>query len=230
MIAPAAYVVSTGARTPLGLRAAPSAAALRAGIVRISEHPLLLNRLGEPLLGGRDARLDPALMGPERLISLATTALHEACVPVSSYAPDLGHRVPLYLGLPEARPGFSEQDVLRVRRGVEKIEGLPLALSDVTVFPLGHAAGMAALQAAIRSISRGECDSCIVGGVDSYFHPHTVEWYDKHRQLVAADTRSAFVPGEGAGFFSLVSERIHRRLSGSPWRVCSWSPRPSRAR
>jgi 3-oxoacyl-[acyl-carrier-protein] synthase-1 len=53
---------------------------------------------------------------------------------------------------------------------------------------------------------------CLVGGVDSYFHPDTMEWLDANRQLAGSVSRSGFVPGEGAGFCLLMSDHTRTRL------------------
>ncbi len=72
--------------------------------------------------------------------------------------------------------------------------------SEVNLIVEGHAAGLAAFQAATRRIQNGEIEACLVGGVESYFHPDTMEWLDANRQLVGSVSRSGFIPGEGAGF------------------------------
>ena len=59
---------------------------------------------------------------------------------------------------------------------------------------------------------QGAFEACLVGGVDSYFHPDTMEWLDANRQLVGTVSRSGFVPGEGAGFCLLMTERACARL------------------
>lgn len=205
------YIVATGARTPLGVLAAPSAAAYRAGISGMGEHSFMIDRMGDPMPGALDVQLDPGLMGSERLLALAETALREACAPL--YDPKTFHiRLPLYLGLPELRPGFSEQDAAMVRSGLTRFEGLPITISEVNVYTQGHAAGLAALAKATEKIQQGEYEACLVGGVDSYFQPDTMEWLDENRQLAGAVSRSAFVPGEGAGFCLLMTERARTRL------------------
>lgn len=206
------YIIATGARTPLGVLAAPSAAAYRAGISGMGEHPFMIDRVGDPMPGALDVQLDPGFMGPERLLALAETALREACAPLKmdAQAPQL--RLPLYLGLPEVRPGFTEQDASAVRSGLTRFEGLPITISEVSVYTQGHAAGLAALAMATENIQQGACEVCLVGAVDSYFHPDTMEWLDENRQLDGAVSRSAFVPGEGAGFCLLMTERARSRL------------------
>ena len=73
-------------------------------------------------------------------------------------------------------------------------------------FTEGHAAGLSALAAAVEQSSDGALEACLVGGVDSYFHPDTMEWLDANRQLAGPVSRSGFVPGEGAGFCLLMTE------------------------
>src|SRR5262249_28305891 len=142
----------------------------------------------------------------------AETALREACRPLDAPRPRSLGRLPVYLGLPEVRPGFTEADAEAVRVGLTRLEGLPLRLGEVTSFPTRHAAGLVALSAAARSVAQGAHEACLVGGVDSYFHPDTMEWLDANRQLVGTVSRSGFVPGEGAGFCLLMTEAACARV------------------
>jgi 3-oxoacyl-[acyl-carrier-protein] synthase-1 len=126
----------------------------------------------------------------------------------------------MYLGLPELRPGFTQQDAEAIRIGLARFEGLPIELLEVNVFTQGHAAGLSAFATATEQIQKGAFEACLVGGVDSYFQPDTMEWLDENRQLAGVVSRSAFVPGEGAGFCLLMSERSRTRLGlGSLARV-----------
>ncbi len=203
-------IVATGARTPLGFQAAPSAAAIRAGISAIKDHPFMIDRTGEPMPGAIDSFLDPALFGPDRFIALAETALKETCAPLAlSMRPLL--KLPLYLGLPEIRPGFTVKDAQMIQSRLANVEGLPLDISDLKVFTKGHAAGLLALAAANEQIQKGVIEACLVGGVESYFQPDTMEWLNENRQLAGADARSAFVPGEGAGFCLVMGTKACKR-------------------
>jgi 3-oxoacyl-[acyl-carrier-protein] synthase-1 len=71
-------IVAIGARTPLGYRAAPSAAAVRCEIRRIEEHSLLVDRRGQPIRMAMDDGLDAMRLGTVRLLVLARSALREA--------------------------------------------------------------------------------------------------------------------------------------------------------
>jgi 3-oxoacyl-[acyl-carrier-protein] synthase I len=204
-------IAAAGARTPLGLRAAPSAAALRSGISGVGMHPFMIDRVGDPMPAVLDARLDPRMPGPERMLALAASAVREACTLLGE-TPYSRLRLPLYLALPELRPGFSQSDVETVSAAIGQLPGLPVEISTVQVVAQGHAAGLLALAAATDWIRQGALEAALVGGVDSYFVPDTMEWLDDNRQLAGADARSAFVPGEAAGFCLLMTERARERL------------------
>jgi 3-oxoacyl-[acyl-carrier-protein] synthase-1 len=143
-------------------------------------------------------------VGPDRLLALARPALIEACAPLAD-AGGWPSELPLFLALPEYRPGFDDRDAEQVRMGLADAD-LPLNFSSVTIAPMGHAAGLAAIAKASREIEAGAYDACLVGGVESYFQADTMEWLDSNLQLTGAVSRSGFVPGEGAGFGLLMSE------------------------
>ena len=204
-------IISTGTRTPVGLNTAATAAAVRAGIIGLVEHPFMIDQVGNLMSAAVDLELDPKIMGSERLLGLVGPALREACAPlqvISGSFPQL----PVYLALPEFRPGFSKQDEEAVRVGLKSVEGLQTELQEINIFTHGHAAGFMALKMATERLRQGECSACLVGGVDSYFHPDTMEWLDENRQLQGAVSRSGFVPGEGAGFCLLMTEQARRNL------------------
>ena len=54
-------VVGVGARCAVGLTAPAAAAAARAGISRLTEHPFMLDKAGEPMVVARDPTIDPML-------------------------------------------------------------------------------------------------------------------------------------------------------------------------
>lgn len=204
-------IVATGARTPLGLHSRSSAAAMRAGINGMAEHPFMIDHMGDPMPGALDYLIDPALIGVDRFLALAETALQEVCAPLAASQNSL-QKLPLFLGLPELRPGFTEQDAQMIQSRLLQCIELPVEISSVHVSTEGHASGLLGLGAATEKIQKGELDACIIGGVESYFHPDTMEWLDENRQLATADARSAFVPGEGAGFCLLMNDQTCRRL------------------
>jgi 3-oxoacyl-[acyl-carrier-protein] synthase-1 len=208
----AVHIVATGARTPVGLDSASSAAAYRAGISGVVRHQFMIDRAGEPMAGATDSSIDPALYGPPRLLALADSALKEVCEPLERVStPPLA--LPLYLCLPEIRPGFTAQDAAAVQTGMfEMVRSLDVGITEVQVSCAGHAAGLSAFAVGHQRIQQGALEGCLIGGVDSYFHADTVDWLEDHLQLAGAVSRSAFVPGEGSGFCLLLSESASERL------------------
>lgn len=200
-------VVATGARTPVGLRSPTSAAAVRAGICRHGFHPTMLDGAGDPLRFALDGRLEPEVYGTGRAEALALTALRECLEPLASRAP-----VPLslWMGFPEERPGWLRADsdaVLRVLTSELTRAARP---QDVMSVPLGHAAGLVALEHALRQLDAGHTAACVVGGVDSYLHPATLDWLDESGRLSTTANRSGFVPGEAAGFVLVTTDATAR--------------------
>src|SRR5436305_1704855 len=123
-------IVGIGARNPLGLLAVPAAAAVRAGVRMLAQHPFLVDQVGDLMPAALDPQLDPRIIGPERLLVLAESASREACGPlVSARAAQL--RLPVFLGLSEIRPGFGEPDAEAVRAGMMRLKDLPVGLSKV---------------------------------------------------------------------------------------------------
>jgi 3-oxoacyl-[acyl-carrier-protein] synthase-1 len=171
----------------------------------------MVDSVGDMMPAALDQELDPRLVGPKRLLVLAETALREACAPLGTARATCP---PLFtfLGLPEIRPGFTPQDAETIKAGVAKLEKLPAKISSANVLTNGHAAGLSALAAAAALMQQGGSEACLVGGVDSYFHPDTMEWLDANRQLANTVSRSGFIPGEGAGFCLLMSETTRSRL------------------
>src|SRR3990172_8511607 len=68
------HIVAVGVRCAVGLTAEGAAAALRAGISRIAEHPFMTDSADERVVCGRDPLIEPTVRGPERLASLAQAA------------------------------------------------------------------------------------------------------------------------------------------------------------
>lgn len=209
------WIVATGARTPLGLYGASSAAALRASINAASQHPFLVDQLGNAVIGAFDALLDPGMQGSGRMLALASGAWEDLTVSVQAYKAE-GLTVPLFIALPEARPGFTKGDMQAIQEGLLALSNAEIKVSQVFPLAQGHAAGIAALDRVKVLIREGAMEACVVGGIESYLHPDTVDWLDSHRQLAGDASRGGFVPGEGAAFFLLMSDRACRHRGVAP--------------
>lgn len=207
-------VMATGARTPLGLHSAASAASLRAAISSCSEHPYFVDGTGEPMPASLDGLLDPRLPCRERMLALARSAMQEAMLPLLAGGRQI--RVPVLVGLPEPRPGFSEADAHWLRSQLAQQGGLTFVPGETQACLSGHSAALFLMDQARRDMAQGKYDMCLIGGVESYFHPDTLEWLDRNRQLVGPVSRSGFVPGEGAGFCLLMTAAAAHRCGLQP--------------
>lgn len=199
-------IVGLGARTPVGSSAPMSAASVRAGIVRFAEHPFMVDEAGAPMVVSAASYVPATVLGPERYVALAVPAMAEALAPLSRVLPM--RPVPLALGVPLARPGLPQQLVSRLEAASrESLEG---RVRISRVHPAGHVAGLLGLQTAAEWLKQG-AEFCLVGGVESYLEPETLEWLDRREQLQSQTHRWGFVPGEGAAFCLVASEQAMRR-------------------
>jgi len=208
------YVVGLGASTPVGRDAWSSAAAVRAGISGFTNHPYMLDSAGEPMRVALAPWVDPHLEGAERLLALLFPTIDDVLRPIIDSD---STRVALSLGLAAPRPGLPEDLSLQLKRAVSK--GYSNRFTGIATFANGHAAGLLALDAAVKKLREGAFDACVVAGVDSYMMPETLEWLEKNDQLHGAGVLNnawGFIPGEAAGAFLIATEDAARRLAVPP--------------
>jgi 3-oxoacyl-[acyl-carrier-protein] synthase-1 len=196
------HINAVGARTPLGLDAESSAAAARAGISRVAEHPVMVDIKGTPVRCAWDRSIGSDRQGATRLLALVLGAIREALRTTSSKSP-LARRLPLFLALPNSRPGFAERDVDRIVKALadEQIPGI-YGL-DTTPIIGGHAGVFHALEMASACLRDRVADVCLVGGVDSYLDGGALDWLEADRRLAREGVRGGLVPGEAAGILVL---------------------------
>jgi 3-oxoacyl-[acyl-carrier-protein] synthase I len=207
-------VAGVGARTAVGMNAPASAAAVRAGIVRFGEDPFLFEPEGDPFLVARPSYLEIDLQGGARLAALAGPAAGEALAPLARIAGQ-GLSIPLYLGLPPARPGRPTDLVTAVVGGIrDEMLRLGIRPAKVRTIETGHSAGAMAIGEAWEAVRTGALDLALAGGVDSYLEKETMAWLLASGQLHGAEGNPwGFVPGEAAAFALLSSDRVADRLA-----------------
>ena len=106
----------------------------------MAEHPFMIDHLGEPMVGALDYLIDAAVFGAERFLALAETALQEVCAPLAASQHSL-KKLPLFLSLPELRPGFSKEDAQTIQSQLLQRIELPVNITSVNIATAGHAAG-----------------------------------------------------------------------------------------
>jgi 3-oxoacyl-[acyl-carrier-protein] synthase-1 len=207
------HVIALAAQTPVGHSAEMSAASIRAGISRVGQHPFFIDPAGEPLMCAHYPLLAPSTLVLSRMKGLASRALREVVAKLGR--PPVGGKVPLLLTLPEERPGMGGATVREIVAALS-VESLPDGwMIAPRELGLGHAGGFLGLNQAVQWISGGQVELCLVGGVDSYMDPDTIDWLDAGRRLARDGSRGGFPPGEGAAIIALASEGF-RKQAGLP--------------
>ncbi|TPM27842.1 beta-ketoacyl synthase [Mesorhizobium sp. B2-2-2] len=191
-------IIGVGARTPLGFSASASAAAVRAGISGIQNHPYMIDRFGERMKVALDVGIDTALNGADRAVAIATSPALDALAPLRG----IGQSVPvaMIVSTGEPRPGqngdFAASIYARLRARLSRNVALAGGGSNAG----GHAGGMLAIHHGCKLLREDKAQFCLAGGVDTYLEPETLEWLDDQEQLHSDENTYGFCPGEGAGF------------------------------
>lgn len=221
------WITGLGATTPVGLSAPASAAALRAGIARITEiagslvsgeqfdkQPVRGGRVplewfsGGPTIEewpGHSRFFAPTPPPPEKVIAPGAARLRAIGIPaareawVTSRATSREHKQG------RARVGIylglDEHDDDSTGHAIA--EALDLDLPGVVAFPRGRAATYAALRRAAKDLLADDIDQALVGGVDSLLRPEVLRRLEDAGKLRSATHPEAPLPGEAAAFFVL---------------------------
>lgn len=206
-----AHILAVGARTPVGLDAPSTVAAVRAGISGFQEFPFITAN-GDLLVIAWDTELDPRMETRERLVVLASSVLDEVAGKLPQ-DPGLWKRLPreVLLVLPEPRPGFSDEDARWVVGALEDYVGDNLPGTPVRIAGRGHAGPMQAV-AGLRAAHASAQTLYLLVGAESYCHGETFIWLERHDRLAQPGVRSGFVPGEAAGCVALGGDAVARAL------------------
>jgi 3-oxoacyl-[acyl-carrier-protein] synthase-1 len=195
------------ARSPLGLDAASSAAAVRAAISAIAMHDTFVDRLGKPVSLASDAVLPADLPLDARLWQLLESVLGQ----LTATAQLPAGQVYAWVGLPEPRAGLPEAAYAHVEQRLLAWNAPRWA--GVRLLPNGHAAGLMALQGAAQQIASGAAQLCVAVATDSYHDASTLRWLDESGRLMSSSNRNGFPPGEAAAACLLASREAAQRFS-----------------
>lgn len=193
---PQLHVVAAGAVSAVGLDAASTCAAIRAGIKRFTP-------IAEPLLDHEDPPIaaqvaaDPRLRADPRtwLLALAGRALLE-CVP-----PGRESGVALLWQVPEpsrAHPLCSGDDA-ELLASLHRTIGRRFAAAS-RVLRGGSAALIEGLALARELIAGGEVERCVIGGADSLVRAADLDALRETQRLLVPGRPEGIVVGEGAAF------------------------------
>ncbi|PBC03483.1 beta-ketoacyl synthase N-terminal-like domain-containing protein [Mesorhizobium sp. WSM3860] len=207
-------VVGVGARTPLGFDAASSAAAVRAGLSAIQDHPYMVDRFGELMKVTRDRGIDIMLNGPERAVEIALAPAMDALRPLLAMASST--EVSLILSTGESRRGQPEGFAVQVNSKLRTRLSQHVTLEGGGSTAGGHAGGLLAIYHGCKLLRDGKARFCLAGGVDTYLEPETLEWLDETEQLHSEGNIYGFCPGEAAGFCLLTTLATARALGLQP--------------
>ncbi|MCC6525901.1 MAG: hypothetical protein IT373_24855, partial [Polyangiaceae bacterium] len=197
-------MTAVGALTPLGDDPVQSAAAIRAGLSALGEHPYFdvvtpdpewdeAERLTAALVPG----IPPLLGCPARLLELALGALRNLSASARLLRSEL-RTTALLLALPSA------DDVVRAWGLAELFAAELCRRAGLPPFPIvrvvegGHGGVLRQLGEAARLCESGEAARCIVLGVDSYDDEARLGWLDARYRLRSDRAKDGFLPGEAA--------------------------------
>jgi 3-oxoacyl-[acyl-carrier-protein] synthase-1 len=156
----------------------------------------------EPLAAAVDARGWPARL--VRMLRLAAPALREA----AAAAPAAARPLPLFVGLPESRPGGAPaRSDAEIVKALAEQSGLILDQAASKIFARGRAAALLALQAGLRCLAERRAESVLIGGVDSFLDLALLAELDLERRILGGRVMDGFIPGEGAAFLLLGTGR-----------------------
>jgi 3-oxoacyl-[acyl-carrier-protein] synthase-1 len=192
-------LLASGAVTAVGLTAAQTCAAVRAGIKRNAPIEAQILAHQEPRIGAR-VSADPRLRSDDAqwLLNLAARALREC--EMNSPTPAPGETALLYLvpeqhrAHPLSQTGDSEL-LVRLELLVDRRFG-----PSSRVLRGGAAACVEALGLARELIDGGAAARCLIGGADSLLRRVDLDALGRDNRLLSATQSQGLVPSEGAAF------------------------------
>lgn len=190
-------IYATGCVTAVGMDAAQTCAAVRAGLSGIEA---VLPDTGDPLLAARvpgAGKLKRSQVAWLRKLLLR--ALREC---MGAYAGDMA-RCAFFVALPEPfRNHAATQDGTGHAFAARALRSLGLRPSPHSRVLLdGHASAAGAMVLADALLAQGEIDAALIGGVDSMLNDEDRERLHDSGRLHEASNPFGLIPGEAAAFF-----------------------------
>jgi len=213
-----AWICGIGMVTPVGGCTAQTAASVRGGISRYQESPVYNKRFQPmtlalvpdddlPPLADSLAATPELTARQARMLRLAQPAIEEALQALPPGPPP-----PLFLAVPETRPGRPPAVTEAFLDDLVVQSGAAIDLDQSRIFSTGRAGGFQAMAAAIELLAQGNLERILVGGVDSYLDLYLLGTLDQEDRVLAEGVMDGFAPGEGAAFLLLGSEQAKQAM------------------
>lgn len=210
-------VAGIGMATPVGMSAAQSCAAIRAGISAMTEldYFIMSEDFEEaPLMGGALPAVTEGYAGVGRWTRLGAAAMQDLIESCGLTASELS-RAGLYLALPPLnRAGIDSRIAELLPSRIASAVDLDERQSRRFVYPQGHASAARAYQDAIAHVLDNVVPYAIVLGIDSLIESATLEFFNTKRRLKTVDWVDGFIPGEAAACV-LLERRDHIEARGA---------------
>jgi 3-oxoacyl-[acyl-carrier-protein] synthase-1 len=191
-------ITGTGLVTPVGFKAEPSLAALRASISRLSRIEHFEIEVDEDeydaVIGAEVSELTQGRLGPERLLAMMKPAFKEA---IESSGIQPADRLGVYIGTSGSRPAerilnydeANKENLLNVMPEGYQVHRAKLIQA-------GRASVLRAIRAAATALEENLVDAAIIGAVESWVTPIGLNWLLDNKRLNKAPvhalvTRSA---------------------------------------
>ena len=146
-------IVGVGAVTSVGLNAPATAAAVRAGIAGFADHPYMINQEGDPYVVAMVPGVNEGTFGIQRCVNMALSAIEEALCPLVNLPINVG-QIPVIIGLPEVRPGISDDLSSKLSEKIKEMGGKQFSIRDVWTELKGHSAGLMALEKGSKLLTK----------------------------------------------------------------------------
>ena len=203
------YIVGGGAVTPVGLTAAQTCAAIRAGIAGFEEIPRA-QAFGATQTAARiPAKRQLRKTEADWLLNLACRAIEEALEGVEPETKDIA----LLIAIPEKFREHPSANEIADSAYVERIEAkIGKRFHEVSCVLNGGAASvLSGLEDGRKWLLEGTVRMVLLGGVDSYVNQRDFDRLHSAGRIKAEDNAQGMIPGEGASFVLLsISPEDHK--------------------
>jgi 3-oxoacyl-[acyl-carrier-protein] synthase-1 len=208
-------VVGVGARTHTGLNALQATLAVRAG--KLLPTPCHIRDRHGDEIGFCCAPIDERIKGLMRFVALAVPPLIHATrewAAVERAQRGAPPALPAILALPYTRrPGFDARISAELFPWLQQEAQVTLDPQLSRLVCEDRGGGVRAFQHAVELITAQKAEFVLVGGVDSFFDPRSLEALDEARRLHALEAENGIIPGEGAAMVLLAHRSAVRGLA-----------------